>query len=111
LYEFDFYQQKCFIYKTTAKPARKESFVVNIPISAMNKFAQDVMYYRDLYEDYLCDIHYATGDRILHIARFPGKEFKWGKNPLFFSDLESALAVLLMSLDVQNPEKWVPETK
>ena len=46
LYEFDFYRQKCFIYKTTAKSARKESFVVNIPITAMNKFAQDVMFYR-----------------------------------------------------------------
>ena len=110
LYEFDFYRQKCFIYKTTAKSARKESFVVNIPITAMNKFAQDVMFYRDLYEEYLCDIQYATEDRILHIARFPDKEFKWGKNPLFFSDLESAFTNLLMSLNVQNPERWVPES-
>ena len=83
LYEFDFYRQKCFIYKTTAKPVRKESVVVNIPITAMNKFAQDVMYYRDLYEDYLCDIHYATEDRILHIARFPGQRIQVGKRYSF----------------------------
>ena len=111
LYEFDFYRQKCFIYKTTAKSARKESFVVNIPITAMNKFAQDVMFYRDLYEEYLCDIQYATEDKILHTARFPGKEFKWGENPIIFSDLESAFTVLLKSLDEQNPERWMPKQK
>ena len=77
----------------------------------MNKFAQDVMFYRDLYEEYLCDIQYATEDRILHTARFPGKEFKWGEISIIFSDLESAFTVLLKSLDEQNPERWMPKPK